>query len=200
MKKYRSGRIMALAVLALMLIPWLGWTEGGTVPQLDGVVDLAGTVVNPFAKEDQTTANVFLFVAVDCPISNKYIPEVKRLVNEFAPRGVRFWLVYPDPETPTEAIRKHAQDFGFVGKVISDRKQALVRKSQVKVTPEAALFSPTGEMIYHGRIDDRFPALGVERAQPMDRTLAVALTSFLSGRSVPIKITQAIGCPISTTP
>lgn len=192
--------MMALAVLAFMLIPWLGWTVGGTVPQLDGVVDLAGTVVNPFAKEGQTTAHVFLFVAVDCPISNKYNPEVKRLVNEFARRGVRFWLVYPDPETPTEAIRKQVQDFRFEGKVISDRKQELVRKSQVRVTPEAALFSPAGELIYHGRIDDRFPALGVERTQPTDRTLAVALTSFLSGRIVPVKITQAIGCPIPTTP
>jgi hypothetical protein len=189
---------MLWLVPVLVFIAWPACTGDGKVGQLDGVVDLMGKGVNPFAKDDKMTANVFLFVAVECPISNKYIPEVRRLENEFAARGVRFWFVYSDAETPPEAIRKHVEEFNFQGRVICDRKHGLVRKSHVEVTPEAALFSRSGELVYHGRIDDRFPALGTERAHPTDRTLAVALTSFLSGKKPPVKETKAVGCQISS--
>jgi hypothetical protein len=40
---------------------------------------------------------VLVFVRTDCPISNRYAPELRRLQDRFAPRGMAFWLVYPDP-------------------------------------------------------------------------------------------------------
>ncbi|MGB9416434.1 MAG: hypothetical protein WCB58_08960, partial [Acidobacteriaceae bacterium] len=34
-----------------------------------------------------------IFVATDCPISNRYLPLLSRLSHQFAPHGVRLWLV-----------------------------------------------------------------------------------------------------------
>src|SRR5207249_9516148 len=45
---------------------------------------------------------VFIFVSTDCPISNRYAPEIRRVEGKFAPAGVRFWLVYPDPDRSEE--------------------------------------------------------------------------------------------------
>ena len=30
---------------------------------------------------------VLIFISTDCPISNRYAPEIKRLHDEFAPKG-----------------------------------------------------------------------------------------------------------------
>jgi hypothetical protein len=200
MQQRLRSRIVLWLLLGPFLIPWPCLPETGTFKPLEGVVDLAGRPVNPFAKGNKVSANVFLFVAVDCPISNKYAPELKRLVNEFEPKGVLFWFVYTDPDITPESIRKHAQEFGLSGRMIYDRKLVLARKSRAEVTPEAALFSPSGDILYHGRIDDRFPVLGKERLQATDRTLATAITSFLAGRSLPVSEAKAVGCRIPPSP
>ena len=44
----------------------------------------------------KTRAIVLVFLASDCPISNRYLPELKRLNGEFAQKDVAFWLVYPN--------------------------------------------------------------------------------------------------------
>src|ERR1043166_4081682 len=57
------------------------------------VYDLDGRVFDPF--QEKGAAIVFIFVSNDCPISNRYAPEVKRLHEKFHPKGVVFWLVHP---------------------------------------------------------------------------------------------------------
>src|SRR5271170_2161137 len=58
-------------------------------------LDMAGKPRDPFAEPVQ--ARVFIFVRTDCPITNRYAPELQRLSHAFAPDAVQFWLVYPDP-------------------------------------------------------------------------------------------------------
>src|SRR5258705_11944192 len=41
---------------------------------------------------------VCLFTRTDCPVSNSYAPEVRRIYEKFSPRGGGFYLVYPDPD------------------------------------------------------------------------------------------------------
>src|SRR6059036_2809341 len=67
------------------------------------LLDLAGQTVDPFRASD-AKAIVFVFVSNDCPISNRYAPEVRRLYEKFAPKGVMFWLVHPNTDETAEAI------------------------------------------------------------------------------------------------
>ena len=50
---------------------------------------------------------VLIFVSIDCPVSNRYAPEIKRLHEEFTSRGVSFRLVYPNPLDDEAAIGRH---------------------------------------------------------------------------------------------
>src|SRR3984957_18562889 len=50
--------------------------------------DLDNRLVDPFQNATDTKAIVFLFISVDCPISNRFAPEVRLLNGKFAPRGV----------------------------------------------------------------------------------------------------------------
>ena len=50
------------------------------------------TLLAPAERE----LDLLLFVATDCPISNRYAPEIARICADYRPKGVRCFLVYPD--------------------------------------------------------------------------------------------------------
>ncbi|PYT11844.1 MAG: hypothetical protein DMG59_25260 [Acidobacteria bacterium] len=158
--------------------------------------DLAGRPVNPFAAPG-AKAVVFIFVRTDCPISNRYAPEIRRLDAKFSPRGVAFWLVYPDPNEPVEAIRRHIHDYGYPATALRDPEHSLVKQAEVQVTPEAAVFAPNGNLLYHGRIDDRYVDFGKARPAPTTHDLELALGAVLAGKPAPNKATRAVGCFLS---
>ena len=69
-------------------------------PSLDRPVillDLEGQSVDPLER-GEARARVFVFVRTDCPISNRYAPEIKRLHERYRDQGVAFDLVYVDPK------------------------------------------------------------------------------------------------------
>ena len=106
---------------------------------------------------------VLIFVSTDCPISNRYAPEIKRLHDEFTPRGVRFRLVYPNPLDSDADISKHLEEYGYPHIAQRDRDHTLVKMAGATITPEAAVFDARERLVYRGRIDDRFVELGRER-------------------------------------
>jgi len=136
---------------------------------------------------------VLVFVRADCPIANRYAPELRRLHEDYSPRGVAFWLVYPDPEATPETIGSHLAEYGHVARALYDPEHALVEHVGASVTPEAALFRGP-RMLYRGRIDDRFVDFGKTRAAPSRRDLRDALDAALSGEDVPAPRTRAVGC------
>jgi hypothetical protein len=177
---------VALAVLA---IPAL-CNQPGTAAA--AVRDLDGQVVRPFS--DDAKANVFLFVRTDCPVTNRYAPELKRVAARFSPKGVRFWLVYPDRSESADSIRKHIETYGFPGTPVRDPGRAVERYAKATVAPEAAVFDAQGQLRYHGRIDDRWISYGKSRQEASRHDLEVAISEVLEGRPVSMPETKAIGC------
>jgi ribosomal protein L35AE/L33A len=159
---------------------------------------LTGAPVDALQAPKGTTAIVFLFTSTDCPISNRYAPEVRRIAEAFAPRGVKFRLVYPNPAETAEAIREHMSAFAYAGatEALRDPAHALVKFAGATVTPEAAVYAG-GRIVYRGRIDDRHVDLGVERPAATRRDLFDALTAVVAGKAVAPPTTQAVGCFIA---
>ena len=156
---------------------------------------LDGTEVAPIAPADGVEATVLLFVMTDCPISNRYAPEVRRLHDEFA-GAVRFWLVYVDAQRPVDQLREHQASFGYSFGALRDVAGALVTHAGATVTPEVAVFDAAQRLIYRGRIDDRFVSFGVARAAPRTRDLRDRLTRIVAGEAVAFSETPAVGCYI----
>jgi hypothetical protein len=159
---------------------------------------LSGATVDALQAPEGTKAIVFLFTSTDCPISNRYAPEVRRIVKAFASKGVVFRLVYPNPAEGAAAIREHMAAFAYAGaaQALRDPAHALVKFVGATVTPEAAVYAG-GRVVYRGRIDDRYVDLGVERPAPTQHDLADALAAALDGKPVPHATTQAVGCFIA---
>jgi len=196
-----------LALLLLAVAVWCGCgfgckqraaPEHSTIAKLH-LYDLSEHPLNPFADTKAKTL-VFVFVAVDCPISNRYAPELKRLHARFAADGVQFWLVYPDARTSAEDAKHHLADYEYNFGGLRDPKHALVTLSGATITPEAAVFTREGHLLYCGRIDDRYPALGTSLVAPTQHDLADALAAIVNGKPVAHPFKPGVGCSIGDPP
>ncbi len=164
-----------------------------------GLRDLAGREINPFQSSNAKWL-VFFFVSVDCPISNRYAPEIRRLHTKFAPRGVEFWLVHPNADEGAEVIRNHTKEYQYTFGVLRDAEHLFVKKTRARVTPEVALFERVGSMVYGGAIDNRLVDFGKERPAATEHYLEDALKAVLQGSPVLHSRTKAIGCYIADKP
>jgi AhpC/TSA family len=160
------------------------------------LLNLEGKEVDPFGPAE-SKVTVFFFLRSDCPISNRYAPEVRRLHQKFASRDVAFWLVYVDAGESIDAIRSHMEDYDYSLGVLRDPQHTLVRFCGVTVTPEAAIFTRGRKLVYRGRIDDRYLDFGRARRVPTTRDVEQVLQAIVDGRVIKAKTTEAIGCFIS---
>ena len=159
--------------------------------------DPDGRLVDPFLAAENSAAIVFLFASVDCPVSNRYAPEVQRIHATFAPKNVAFWLVYPNPSDTPDAVRAHLAAYGYPVHALLDPRHDLAKLAHVTITPEAAVFNRSRALAYHGRIDDKFVSLGVERPSATRRDLFEALTAVVGGGTPAQASTPAVGCFIA---
>lgn len=164
-------------------------------------LDLQGRAVNPLAPGDGK-AVILIFLRTDCPISNRYAPEIKRLAAKFAPAQFDFRLVYPNADESVETIRRHLKDYGYELNALRDPHHALVKLTGVSVTPEVAVFTRDGRgrariVVYRGRIDDRYVAFGKARPAPTAHDLEEVLEALKEGKRIEPRRTEAVGCFIS---
>lgn len=157
------------------------------------VQDLLGAPVRPLADRGQK-ATVFFFLLPDCPIANSFAPEIARIIQAYREKGVSCFVVYVGADITLVQARQHAQEYGYTSGVLLDPHQVLVKAAGATVSPEAAVFSVVGEVLYRGRIDDRVATLGQRRPEPTRRDLRLALDSILVKKPVLQRRTKAIGC------
>ena len=185
-------RILLVAGLsiaaALTLAVWKNGSRGT-------VLDLDGKPLDPLAGGGKGT--VLIFTRSDCPIANRYAPEVQRLADRFRPPGIAFWLVYVDPEEGPGAIRGHLEEYGYRLPAVRDTEHRLVRLAGARVTPEAAVYSPGGKLVYGGRIDDRYLDYDRKRQTPAKRDLEEALEALIAGGEPEVQRSPAVGCHIA---
>jgi peroxiredoxin len=141
-------------------------------------------------------AVVLFFIGTDCPVSNGYAPEMTRLAKKYADQGVIVWGVHPDPDVTPEGAAKHAGEYSLQFPIILDPQQRLARQVGVRITPEAAVLSPTGAVLYCGRIDDRYSTGGKRRVDATTKDLEDALKCVLAGGTVAVPRTRGYGCPL----
>src|SRR5262245_21627564 len=154
--------------------------------------DLGGKPVDPL-KLSAGKITVLVFVRTDCPIANRYAPEIRKLSERF--RGAaRFWLVYPDRTESAARIREHLSEYGLSIPALRDPGHALVERSRVSITPEAAVFDPAGELVYHGRIDNWYEDFGRSRPKPTTHELEDAIRAAATGKSPSPDHANAVGC------
>lgn len=187
--------VIQLLALAAGLF-WAGCSGAGRgypVQRLDG----ATASLRP---APETKGWLFVFLGVECPIANRCLPELMELEREFTGAGVRFCYVYPNPDETPDRIRRHQADYGLTGEVFRDPELRLARQLGASKTPEAVFLDAGGQLIYRGRINDQFLALGQGKPAPTRRDLADALAQFRAGTPPAGLVQPPVGCTFRSLP
>jgi hypothetical protein len=150
---------------------------------------------DPFASPARV--RVLLFVRTDCPITDRYAPELRRIADEFSGRPLEFWLVYPDPSETRDAIDEQRSEYKLPGEPLLDPHHELVKRAHASVAPEAAVFDSAGRLRYHGRIDDLWVAPGKARSAAQTHDLEDAISAVLAGKAPRLAETHAVGCSLA---
>jgi hypothetical protein len=156
----------------------------------------------------KTRAIVLVFLASDCPISNRYLPELKRLEGEFARQNVAFWMIYPNYSETAAAVREHLAGFGVSMSILLKPTPDLMALAPATITPESAVLIPTigrgGKLTlstaYLGRIDNRYVEIGRERPAATKHDLEQAIRAVLSEQPVKKADGPPVGCGIVSRP
>ena len=158
------------------------------------VTDLDGQMRTPLTAKAKPS--VAVFITHDCPVANKFAPEIRRIAKDFAGR-VQFTVVYVDPDMTTTERTTHRRDFSY-GKLtcVHDRTHRLVAATGAEVTPEAVLTNAKGKVVYRGRINNFYEDFGKARRVITQHDLRDALNALLANQPVPSPRGKAIGCYI----
>ncbi len=152
--------------------------------------------VHTAAEWEGKRAVVLLFVTTDCPLSNGYVPEFNRLAAAYAGKGLVFYAVQGDATIAADEVRRHVKEFGYRFPYLLDPQESLATITGATTTPEAAVLSPGGELLYLGRIDNRLEDYGKRRIQVTEFDLRNALDAIVSGKAVSRPRTKPFGCAI----
>lgn len=137
--------------------------------------------------------HVVVFLSDECPIANSYAPTLATLANGWAGRAVDLFLVHVGNSIDADRARAHARTWSLPGTVLLDPRQDLARALDVTRTPEAVVLGHDG-LVYRGRIDDQWRAIGSRSPEPSRHDLRDAVDAALAGRAVPAPHPPAVGC------
>ena len=157
--------------------------------------DTADRIQTPLSQPERK-ATVLVFIMPDCPISNSYAPEIRRICSDYEKKKIAFFIVHPDPDVTAEQAKTHAKEYGYSCPVLRDPTHVLVKKTGVTTAPEVAILAGDGKLAYRGRIDDWYVDYGKRRSEPTRHDLREALDAILRGAAVANPMTKAIGCPL----
>jgi peroxiredoxin len=165
-----------------------------TVPQFS--LDDAAGANHTRGEWREAKAVVLIFLGAECPVSNGYSPKFRELATRYHERGVVTLGVYCDPTMTPEAAAAHAKEYGLTFATLLDPEQMLARGCGVRITPEVVVALATGEVVYRGRVDNRYSLDGKRRDEANVFDLEAAIEATLAGKRPTVRETKAFGCPL----
>lgn len=139
----------------------------------------------------------YVFMAVECPISQKYIFRLNDLYQRYPDMNIVG--VFQDDISP-EGLSAFKKRFDVEIPLIVDKDHQLAREFKAEITPEVFLVDRFQRVLYSGAIDNWFISLGRNRSAPSVHYLEEAFLSYRRGEDIKRKKTKAIGCFLEINP
>lgn len=136
---------------------------------------------------------VMFFISSDCPISNAYAPEIKRIIKKYG-TDFKIQLVYTDASATAQLAQKHLKEYDYQCAFILDANHVNAKKYKVTTVPTVVLVNVKSKVVYEGRIDNIYASIGKRRPKATEFDLRNALDATLGGKPVKVTKTTAIGC------
>ena len=156
-------------------------------------VDLEGRL-HRFTENVDCRGAAVVFLSLECPISNSYLPLLKKLAARYRRSRIAFYGVIADPGVSRAESTRHRDDFGITFPVVFDASSDLRRLLRPTHTPQVFILSRHGAMLYSGRIDNRYSRVGRRRDEASIHDFKNALDAIVAGREVDVAVTEPVGC------
>lgn len=158
-------------------------------------------IAAPSELRQNSHFQLIVFYSSECPICKKTARPLAEIIQEYAPQGLSFTLVFPGSFEQKKKVERfckvhHLSDNPKTS-VVLDRSHEWVRKYHASITPEFFLISPQGDVLYSGALDDRFVKVGVQKPVAEQHYLKDALQAAFNGKEIQVKRTEPVGCYIS---
>ncbi len=150
----------------------------------------------PFSMESlrKNKASVLLFLSESCPICQKYSPTLRKLYQDFSDENIEFYGVFPSMFIVHDSVVGFAKKFNLPFTMLIDSSQSITSILNAKITPEVFVISGEGEVLYRGRIDNLFPAIGRKRFSATSHELRDTLSAIARETAIQYKETEPVGC------
>ena len=146
----------------------------------------------PGKVRGDNNVTVVVFIATDCPISQKYIPALNEIHKRYDGK-MNFYSVIPG-KVKIKSLKKFIQEYDITFTVTPDKKYDRVKALGASVTPQVFVFDRRDALKYHGAIDNWFYELGGYRNKPTENYLIDAIESVLAEKDPKTESTKALGC------
>ena len=98
---------------------------------------------------------VFVFLATECPVAQRYAMRLKRLHTEFtAEKHTTFVGVYVNENDAVADVEAYVAKAAYTFPIVKDTDGRLARILGATMTPQAVVIDTTGTLRYRGPIDD----------------------------------------------
>lgn len=184
--------IMAIALSLFGLAPATASDDTGETKIALSVFSTSGQPIR--LPVPGAPATVLVFVTPECPMANRYAPDLRALVDAYP--TVHFYRVYSSPDTNAADAAKHEEAYPFHCDALLDADQSIARAAGATRTPEIAVLDEVGVLRYRGAVDDRYADLGKYKQSAAKHYLRDALDAVLAGKPVPVERSEAVGCYI----
>lgn len=149
-----------------------------------------------FAKHK---ALVIAFTSTTCPLTKKFAPELAKLEDDYAKRGVAFLYVNPTPSDDAGEQRAAAKQHGLNGPVVHDTDGRFAAALGALTTTDVFVLDAARTLVYRGAVSDQY-GLGFAHDTPRVTYLCDALDAVLTGARPRIAATWAPGCELDRSP
>lgn len=144
-------------------------------------------------------AVVVAMTSTTCPISQKFLPTLAKLEQQYAASHVRFVFVNSIPSEKPAELRELALREKLAGPYVHDADEAFARVVGATSTTDVIVLDKARTVLYHGCVDDQY-GLGYSLAAPRTQHLVEALDAILLGLPPVVAATTAPGCVMDTEP
>ncbi|MES2512706.1 MAG: redoxin family protein [Bacteroidota bacterium] len=144
-------------------------------------------------------ATVYVFLSETCPICQSYTLQLKKLYEAFKDKGITFIGVFPNDDVSKKDINSFRKTYDIPFDLEPDENAKLAKKFHATLTPEVFVEGKPGVILYSGRIDDSFYAVGKRRNSISTHELEDALLEITTKQKVKVPRTQSVGCIINSS-
>ena len=143
--------------------------------------------------KDPKPVEVYVFLACECPISQKYVPVLNSIYATYKDAPGFSWSFVIPGKVKKSDLDDFIKEFN-VQFPLRGVGNATIKRLEADTTPQVVIIKDS--VVYSGAIDNWFYELGKYRRDVTEHYLIDALEALKTGSIPAIRKTEAIGCPI----